>query len=97
MAEDFFEKLNWIQEELLMEEPEVPEDPEDETEEDEIFRPGKNLAVDFSRGLYEDEDSGEPFYAAPPEKKGVKRTVLLAVFELLALGAMIGWWIQWQN
>ena len=50
---------------------------------------------DFRRAVYEDEDDDESRYMLLPKKKGCKGLVFLAILELIAILAVLGWWVQW--
>jgi len=97
------QKLRWMEQELLAEEEtdDFLEDFDPELREEleltpDDLRPGKNLAVDFSRAVYEDESDIEADYVPPTKKKkGVGGLVFLALMEILGILAIIGWWKQW--
>ena len=55
----------------------------------------KGKRQDFHRAVYEDEDDDEDRYMLLPKKKGIKGLVFLAVLELIAILAVLGWWLQW--
>lgn len=95
MRDDFFQRLQYLQEELLSEE-EDSFDADEEFQEDELG-PGYNYAVDSARAIYEDEDYDEPDYAPPVKKKGIGGLVILALLEIAGILAIIGWWKQWLN
>ena len=106
--EDARENLDWLREELLAAEEdcggEYEEDYEEETEDWEDYdedqhhhRAPRNRAVDFGRMVYEDEgfDEDSGVFIDPPRKKGILGYLILAVLEILAILAIVRWWLQW--
>ena len=41
------------------------------------------------------DDDDEDRYMLLPKRKGCKGLVFLAVLELIAILAILGWWLQW--
>jgi len=107
--EDARENLNWLREELLAAEDEYGGEYDDTYEEEEeedwegydedlhYPRAPRNRAVEFGRMVYEDEgfneDSG--VFVDPPRKKGILGYLILATLEILAILAIVRWWLQW--
>ena len=48
-----------------------------------------------SRAVYEDEDDDESRYMLLPKRKGCKGLAFLALLEIIAILAVVGWWLQW--
>lgn len=83
MFDDPGKNLRQMQEELLSEE-------FDEFE-DEYEPP------DYGRTVYEEEeyDADAAIYVEEPKKKGIGGLLLLAILEVAAILAIVGWWLQW--
>ena len=97
MFDDPRKSLHWMEDELLDEELEdiLYGDEEDEEEEYERPRRRGRKQRDFHRAVYEDEDDDEERYMLLPKRNGIKGLVFLAVLELIAILAVLGWWLQW--
>ena len=107
--DDAGRNLHWLEEELLADEEEACEEEFDEEYEDgdeeeedweeyrEPVRPRRRRRpVPVSPGIYEDEAFDEDAAVlAPPEKRGVFKLLVLAVLEILAILAIVRWWIRW--
>ena len=100
MADDLKERLRWLERELKEAEPEVPvEEPEEEDADG--LGPGYNWAVDFHRAVYADEEP-VPEEALVSNRRGRKEKkkksrrgqVILALLEILAIAALLGWWLR---
>ena len=100
MFDDPRKSLHRIEDELLDEELEdiLYGDEENEDEYEEEYRQPrarKGGRRDFHRTVYEDEDDDEDRYMLLPKRKGIKGLVFLAVLEIIAIRAVLGWWLQW--
>ena len=99
MFDDPRKSLRWMEDELLDEELEdiLYGDEEDEEYEETYRQPRirKGRQQDFHRAVYEDEDDDEDRYMILPKKKGIKGLVFLAVLEIIAILAVLGWRLQW--
>lgn len=53
--------------------------------------------ADFSRTAYDSGEFGEDsaVFIDPPRKKGIFGYLILAILELLAILAIVRWWLQW--
>lgn len=66
-----------------------------------------NYAVDFDRTVYDDEETGDAYYAEDyiadrknrkkQRKKGSGGLVLLLLGEMAGIAGIIWWWIRWLN
>ena len=99
MFDDPRKSLHRIEDELLDEELEdiLYGDEEDEEEYVEYEQPRrcKRKKQNFHRAVYEDEDDDEDRYMLLPKRKGCKGRVFLAILEIIAILAVLGWWLQW--
>ena len=97
MFDDPRKSLHWMEDELLDEELEDILYGDEEDEEEGYERPRRHgrKQQDFHRAVYEDEDDDEDRYMLLPKRKGIKGLVFLAVLELIAILAVLGWWLQW--
>lgn len=100
MFDDPRERLDWLNQELLCEEDayeesaEYREDPDDENE---IFGPGYNYAVDFGRTVFDDEEVPEEEMVYVEDNRGDNSRGLryLLFLEIIGILAVIGWWLRW--
>ena len=102
MFDDPKERLDWLDDELLgaelmdilygdgEESGEYEESPEEEEYEEPPRRGRKE-----KRRRVELDDDDEDRYMLLPKRKGCKGLVFLAVLELIAILAILGWWLQW--
>ena len=97
MFDDPRKSLHRIEDELLDEELEdiLYGDEEDEEEEYERPRRRGRKQRDFHRAVYEDEDDDEERYMLLPRRKGTGWLKFLALLEIIAILASVGWWLQW--
>ena len=95
--EDARENLSWLREELLAAEEDYGE--YEEESRGNSRRPSgssRNRAVDFRRMVYDDEGGkAAGVYVDPPRKKGILGYLILATLEILAILAIVRWWLQW--
>ena len=101
MADDLKERLRWLEQELKEIDPVPPEPEEPEEAEEDELGPGNNWAVDFHRAVYADEEPvpEEALVSNRRNRKEKKKKsgsgqVLLALLEILALLAILGWWLR---
>ena len=97
MFDDPRKSLHRIEDELLDEELEdilYGDEEEEFAQEYRQPRIRRGRRRDFSRAVYEDEDDDEDRYMILPKKKGIKGLVFLAALEILAILAVLGWWLQ---
>ena len=97
MFDDPRKSLHRIEDALLDEELEDILYGDDEDDEDEYEQPRirRGKKADFHRAVYEDEDDDEDRYMLLPKRRGCKGLIFLAVLELIAILAVLGWWLQW--
>lgn len=85
--------LRQLEDALLEDDPNaLPPEEDDQT----LPVPHRRVRADFGRTVYEDEPrQTNAVFEDGPRPKGAFSLVLLAIGELLAIGAIVWWWIQW--